>query len=355
MSNCAPPEPKLPVFTPIPVPVFPVMPALPVLPAVSCTEPVTVTIDQCQTIEAKYPTDLLATVKFDGMDGTLIIPSGFKFDCGSLIEGFAPTDKIDYSNTNVAHFTTCLTPAVDICGIQITPAITTVNLSNASGQPVGSLRLVGDYVGKLALQTDGHGGTNVVCYCLLAGTLIMTPEGNVPVESLQAGMMVMTPEGAREITWVGFRQLDAEQHPTIRPIRIAANAFGAGLPERDLLVSPDHAIYVDGVMIPAKYLVNGSNVTIDHTVTKPHYVHVELAQHGVLYAEGLTVESYLDIGGRETFFGEFIPQMAPPQTMIHEIWEARGYAPLVITGKALNAVRAKLAQNAEILPLYLAA
>jgi len=320
-----------------------------------CTHLTTFNIEQHATLglEATLTSDLLTTINFAGSDGTLILSPSFKLDCGSLIEGFAAGDKIDYTE-GVAHLTTCLSPAVDLCGLQLTPAITTVNLSNAAGQPIGSLRLVGDYVGKLSLQPDGHGGTNIVCYCLLAGTRILTPDGEMAVEDLRPGMLVITPDGPRGVTWVGARQLDTAGHPqpdAIRPIRIAADAFGPGLPARDLLVSPDHAIYVDGVMIPAKHLVNARTVAYDHGITQPHYVHVELAEHGVLYAEGLTVESFLDIGGRETFFEdgtEFGARPALHPEMVREAWEARGYAPLVVTGPTLDAVRARLAQPSEL-------
>jgi len=320
-----------------------------------CTHLTTFNIEQHATLglEAKLTTGLLTTITFAGGDGTLILSPGFKLDCGSQIQGFAAGDRIDYTE-GVAHLTTCVTPAVKVGCNDVAPAITTVNLSNACGQPIGSLRLVGDYAGKLALQPDGHGGTNIVCFCLLAGTRIRTPDGDIAVEDLRPGVMVMTVDGPRGVTWVGQRQLDTERHPrpeAIRPIRIAAGAFGPALPARDLLVSPDHAIYVDGVMIPAKHLVNGGSVAFDHGITQPLYVHVELAEHGVLYAEGLTVESFLDIGGRDTFFEdgtEFAARPAPHPDLIREAWEARGYAPLVVTGPALDAVRDRLAARVDL-------
>jgi len=65
---------------------------------------------------------------------------------------------------------------------------------------------------------------------------------------------------------------------------VQAEAFGARQPYRDLLLSPDHAVFVDGVLIPVKYLVNDTSVTqvpMEHVL----YYHVEVPQHSILLAE----------------------------------------------------------------------
>jgi hypothetical protein len=375
MSTNIPEPPVFTLLTPPPLPTLPSAPALPtattscgtlVLGSVEavtssliitgladCNALTTFNIEQHATLglEATLTADVLTTVNFAGAGGTLILSPGFRLDIGSQITNFGPGDKIDYL-ASVAHLTTCYSPAVEMCGAQISPAVTTVNLTNACGQTLGSLRLVGDYRSNLGLQPDGHGGTEIVCYCLLAGTRILTRMGEVAVEDLRPGAVVQTPDGPREVTWVGAREMgtaDDAAPESVRPIRIAAGAFGPGLPVRDLRVSPDHAIYVDGVMIPAKHLVNGSTVTRDRATTRPHYVHVELAQHGVLYAEGLTVESFLDVGGRDGFFEGAAATPALHPDVVAAAWEARGYAPMVVTGPALEAVRRRLADRAAVL------
>ena len=83
----------------------------------------------------------------------------------------------------------------------------------------------------------------------------------------------------------------------IEPVRIAADAFGRGLPTRALFLSPEHAVFADGVLIPVKLLINHRSIeqiTPDHVT----YYHVELPSHDLLLAEGLAVESYLDVGDR---------------------------------------------------------
>ena len=73
-------------------------------------------------------------------------------------------------------------------------------------------------------------------------------------------------------------------------MRVAAGAFGPGRPHSDLWLSPDHAVYVEEVLIPVRYLVNGTTIT-QVPVERVTYHHLELAEHNVLLAEGLPAES----------------------------------------------------------------
>ena len=98
-----------------------------------------------------------------------------------------------------------------------------------------------------------------------AGTQISTSRGDVRVELLRVGDTVATRIGGafRTVRWLGFRTVDIARHPhwtDWAPVRITRDAFGAGLPRRALYLSPDHAVFADGVLIPIKYLVNGGTV-----------------------------------------------------------------------------------------------
>jgi len=150
-------------------------------------------------------------------------------------------------------------------------------------------------------------GFTVDTVCFTAGTGIATPRGIVAVEALQPGDNVLTHAGAtRPVRWIGQRHLDLKRHPAperVQPVRILASAFADGVPCRDLRLSPDHAVLLDGLLIPARLLINGASITREHDCRAVSYFHIELEAHDVLLAEGLPAESYLDTGNR-SFFGE---------------------------------------------------
>jgi hypothetical protein len=145
--------------------------------------------------------------------------------------------------------------------------------------------------------------------CFAAGTLIRTPRGDVPVETVQAGDVVVTASGEqRPVKWIDHSDFNLRSHPNPRPmfpVRIAADAFGPGRPSQDLYVSSGHSICIDlcgEVLIPAGLLVNGTTVA-PVEVEEISYWHVELDSHDILIANNLPAESYLAMGNR-TFFGE---------------------------------------------------
>jgi Hint domain len=217
------------------------------------------------------------------------------------------------------------------------------------------LTVLGGYsLDQFLITPDGSGGTNLSIVCFAEGTSISTERGDVPVEQLCAGDMVRTEiSGAvLPVVWIGKRHVDCGRHPEPHqawPVRIRAGAFGAGLPQRDLLVSPNHAVYVDGVLIPARLLINGTSIA-QVPVEQITYYHVELPRHEVLRAEGLAVESYLDAGDRASFAnGGGLARLHPD--FATRRWEVRGCAPLVVTGPALEAVRRRLDARAAVLQL----
>ena len=132
--------------------------------------------------------------------------------------------------------------------------------------------------------------------CFMRGTSILTARGDVPVQALRAGEdRVVTRDGRlAPVAWVGWREFEAARHPRpadVMPVRVRAGAIAPGRPRRDLLLSPDHALALDGVLIPVRYLVNGATIVQEAWQGRIAYYHVELDRHDVLLAEGVAAES----------------------------------------------------------------
>ncbi len=155
-----------------------------------------------------------------------------------------------------------------------------------------------------------------VAPCFAAGTSLATLTGAVAVDRLRPGDLLRTAGGAlRPVRWIGHRTIDLTRHPDPRraqPIRIRAEAFADGIPARDLLLSPDHAVFDRGRLIPIRLLVNGATITREPRRRAITYYHVELDSHDLLLAKGLAAESYLDCNNRGIFENAAEPLILHP-------------------------------------------
>jgi hypothetical protein len=128
-----------------------------------------------------------------------------------------------------------------------------------------------------AIQGQGPSDQiNVSCFA--GGTLIDTGSGPVPVEALSTRDCLQTALGGPgRIVWIGSRKVNCALHPnpkTVWPVRVRAGAFAARMPKRDLWLSPDHAVFTNGVLIPIKYLINGCTITQEPR-DEVTYFHIE--------------------------------------------------------------------------------
>jgi hypothetical protein len=146
--------------------------------------------------------------------------------------------------------------------------------------------------------------------CFLQGTRIATVRGAVPIEALTLSDIVLAHfAGPSRIRWLGRHTVECSRHPrpeTVWPVRVRAHALGPAQPSRDLFLSPDHAVFVAGSLIPVRYLINGASIVREPRATAVYW-HVELARHDVLMAENLPAESYLDTGNRGAFEPACLP------------------------------------------------
>jgi hypothetical protein len=237
----------------------------------------------------------------------------------------------------------------------------TLDITGSDGLPDGHFVLtrsdggaytIGDFnIGisgnDLTLFTSGV----AITACYTTGTRIALEDGAYPIEAITPGQRVRTRNGSlRTVIWTGRRRVNLTRHPRpqdVNPVRIRADAFGPALPHRDLVLSPDHAIFADGLLIPVRYLVNGATI-VQEPWPDVTYHHLELASHDIILAEGLPCETYLDTGNRGAFENEAAPRALHPD-FARAAWATAACAPLVTTGPALHAIRHTLHAYAEAL------
>ncbi len=161
---------------------------------------------------------------------------------------------------------------------------------------------------------DSQIDTGPFVVCFATGTEIGTPSGARRVEELAPGDPVRTADGRdAAVKWVGRQRVMPAFGPAERlaPVRIAAGALGKGVPYRDLTVSADHGMIVEGIIAHAGALVNGASITrvpVRDLPARFDYWHVETDAHEVILANGAPVETFIDNVSRRVFdnHGEFL-------------------------------------------------
>ena len=274
-------------------------------------------------------------VTFAGTGGTLLDDGTGKAPLGqtgaqaSVISGFNSTDRIV------------------LAGVTADPNATLTVSGNAATVSAGGRSYTLDIVGASTLNLTlgigtgtgnidiGSGIVAVACYC--AGTAITTADGERPVETIAPGDLVITADGRAEpVVWVGQRSYAGRflrRQPHLLPVRIRAGALGRRLPRRDLLVSPNHALLLDGMLVPAATLVGAPGIIVDHGCERVDYHHIELARHDVILAEGAPAETFLDDDSR----GIFQASGGTPGDA------ANFCAPRLVDGEQLETIRRRLA------------
>jgi len=279
------------------------------------------------------------TLQFAGPNGSVPPPPN---NWEGTLRDFYGADRVDLPNVNFAS----QSPQVYYVPNPDPTTGGNVTVSYNLGSVI--FVVTGSHPGGFQVHGDGGTGTALIASdaapCFAAGTRIATPCGEVLVEALAIGDAVsLAGGGVAQVAWIGRRTVDAARHPEPRkvwPVRIMTNAFGPGLPVRDLWLSPDHAVFVDDVLIPVKHLINGTTIA-QIPVDDVSYYHVELPAHDLLLAEGLAVESYLDTGDRSNFLNGGGPVALHPD-FASRVWEAEGCAPLIVFGSKLEAIRQRV-------------
>lgn len=279
---------------------------------------------------------------FGGTHNDLIFAPSLTSAFLAEISGYATTDTIDLQGiTNAAAVVWNQNPGTTGGVLTLISAADTglAQVTLASGTFATSL---------FSIATDSVGGAEIMVACYRAGTRIATPSGEIAVEDLAIGDRVVTADGsAKPVKWLGRRAYSgrfAAGKTHLLPIRFAPGSLGNGRPRRDLWVSPQHAMLIDGALIPAACLVNGASIVQETTVDRIDYVHVELERHDVIFAEGAASETYINDDNRMMFHNarDYAARYGY-DAVVHDYCAGR-----IEDGTSLAAIRTRLAALAGI-------
>ncbi|WP_167853580.1 tandem-95 repeat protein [Roseovarius aestuariivivens] len=190
--------------------------------------------------------------------------------------------------------------------------------------------------------------------CFTPGTRIATPTGERLVEDLREGDRIITRDnGLQEIRWVGRRDLTGSElrtAPHLKPILIRAGALGRGLPERDMMVSPQHRLLISNersalyfedreVLAAAKHLtgIEGVDAVEARGVS---YIHFMFDQHEVVLSNGAWTESFQP--GEQVLDGMGQAQKTEIFELFPELREADGIKAYQAARRSLKKHEARL-------------
>jgi hypothetical protein len=163
----------------------------------------------------------------------------------------------------------------------------------------------------------GSGGGN----CFLKGTKIRTAEGEQKIEDLAVGDLLPTTFGSlRPIQWIGryaIKKSDPAK-PWVEdalPVRIARSALGLNVPHADLVVTAAHSLLIDGVLVPAELLINGTTITRHEPESdEMEFFHIKLESHDAVYAEGAAAETLVHVDESFVNFADYLREYGAPAT-----------------------------------------
>jgi len=151
---------------------------------------------------------------------------------------------------------------------------------------------------------DSSQATQLQPVCFLEGTQIQLISSSSPVDSIVRGQEIAAFKCQTVVKWIGRQRRTPEfaQFDDYLPVKICAGALEENVPVRDLYLSPDHAVLVDGHLIHAQALVNGRTIIkMTEWEGDIEYYHIETENHEIIFAEGVPCETFIDNVSREQF------------------------------------------------------
>jgi hypothetical protein len=160
--------------------------------------------------------------------------------------------------------------------------------------------------------------------CFVKGTTIRTVDGDRKIEDLAVGDLLPTVFGGIcPIQWIGryrFKRSDPTKAwvKNVLPVRVARLALGPDVPHADLYVTEYHALLIDGVLVEAGNLINGTTITRydARELNELEFFHIKLETHDVIFAEAAPCETLLNVDENAANFAEYLREYGPPKETI---------------------------------------
>ena len=233
-----------------------------------------------------------------------------------------------------------------IAGAAVLASLTTPRLAAAGngqgGNGQGGNGQGGNGQGGNGQGGNGQGGNG---QCFLKGTNIWTAEGDRKVEDLSPGDLLPTVFGGIcPVQWIARYSLK-KSDPTkpwvkkVLPIRVARSALGFDVPRADLCVTRAHSLLIDGVLVTAGSLINGTTITVYHPhdeLEELEFFHIKLERHNAIYAEGAPSETMINVEESAVNFAEYLNHYSRPTT------QEAPCAPLLSCNGGRSEIRSRL-------------
>jgi len=170
---------------------------------------------------------------------------------------------------------------------------TDIGVSETGSTPAGDSLGVDPATGNWVVFDNSNGNaTPGAVNCFVKGTRILTSKGYRNIEDIKIGDLVKNEKGkGLPVKWVGIQTINLTGKEL--PVMIKKSSLDNNVPSHDIVLSPDHAILVEGRLINAGALVNGNTIINVKPGNVIQYYHIELDQHEIIFAENMPTESFL--------------------------------------------------------------
>ena len=168
--------------------------------------------------------------------------------------------------------------------------ITDINLFNVQLDAVHGGMLFGfnpywmrNSSGSFLINFLGTGTEITANICFIAGTLVNTDQGNIPIEQLNPNINTINRKPIQYIT----KTFSADP----KLVMVKRHAFNTNIPNKDTVMSGFHKIQIDGHLIEAyKLSYINKNVRIIDNTNEPLY-NILMKNHEIISVQNMSVES----------------------------------------------------------------